>query len=85
MPTPEERLRKKTEQWARAACIQQKKIAALIKALGSANQICRSALAIAKRRGNRTNWEALEKQLMKQLSMQAKLLNRKKEANHGNE
>lgn len=76
MPTPEERLRKKTEQWARAACIQQKKITALTKVVKSANQICRSALAIAEREGKEVNWKAFEKQLKKQLIIQLEILNK---------
>lgn len=43
-------------------------------ALESANGLCRSAHGIAKRRGEKTNWEAFEMQLMKSLELQHRVM-----------
>jgi hypothetical protein len=39
-------------------------------ALADANDLCRSAMAIAKRRGRSTNWEAFERKLEGSLKRQ---------------
>lgn len=50
--------------------IKQKKYDKLLKALLSANDLCRSAHAIAEREGKNTNWKAFKARLSKSLKVQ---------------
>jgi hypothetical protein len=43
-------------------------------ALADANDLCRSALAIAKRRGQKTNWKAFERKLEGSLKRQHEVM-----------
>lgn len=52
----------------------QKRCDLLLKALVSANDLCRSAKSIAGRKGVETNWKAFNKKLSESLLLQHKVL-----------
>jgi hypothetical protein len=54
--------------------LKQKRCDELLKALMSANELCRSVHAIAERNGEKTNWTAFKKKLSKSLSIQHKVI-----------